>query len=397
MSVTTISKKNMMSIYFHRSGGQILPLTVTAVHENDVGAIQVFLKKPDRIALRFTYCQVWVSLIRAIKGSYWHSSDRMWSVPLTMDSVEALQKVFRGERLVCDPAIEPYFKIAADIEAARHEMRLRNFSHLTIKAYLSSLRGFMEFFQPRHPRELSNQDIRRYLLHLIENKNLASSSVNQAINAMKFLYGEVYRQPLAMDDIPRPKRPKRLPVPLSREELRRLFDAKVNLKHKALLMVAYSGGLRVGEVVRLKPGDIESDRMLIRVRSGKREKDRYTLLGKTALNALREYMYKERGENWLFPGQQNGHHLSKRTAEEIFMDAARTAGINKHVTFHSLRHSFASHLLEDGVDLRVIQELLGHESLKTTEIYLHVAHQRIQQVQSPVDRLNAGGARPNDR
>jgi integrase/recombinase XerD len=357
------------------------------VKEGGDRAIRLHLKDPERIGVRLPYHESWVNLLRTIPGSYWHSSERLWSVPVSIESLMALRNAFPSDQLVFEPSLESYLKSIVDLERARRELRLRNYSHKTIKSYLSCLRIFVDFFRPRHVRELVESDIRRYLLYLIEKRQLASSSVNQTINAIQFLYHEVYRQPVTMRGIPRPKRSKRLPVPLSRQELKRLFDAKSNIKHKALLMLAYSGGLRVGEVVALRPEDVDSDRMMLRIRGGKGAKDRYTLLGNAALETLRRYWRKDRPTRWLFPGQKPDRHLSVRSAEEIFEDACRAAGITKHATFHSLRHSFASHLLEDGVDLRAIQELMGHVSLKTTEVYLHVTKRRIQQIHSPVDRL----------
>jgi site-specific recombinase XerD len=161
-----------------------------------------------------------------------------------------------------------------------------------------------------------------------------------------------------------------------------------NLKHKALLMVAYSAGLRVGEVVRLKVSDIDSGRMQIRVTAGKEEKDRYTLLAETALAVLREYFKLYRPKEWLFSGKSMTDHLSERSAQHVFKDSKTKAGITKLATFHTLHHSFATHLLEDGVDIRFIQELLGHSSIEITERYTHVTQKGMERVKSPLDRLN---------
>ena len=279
-------------------------------------------------------------------------------------------------------------------ETFRREMRLRGLSQQTIKSYQSCVRSFVKYFSPRHPRELDVEDIRAYLLFLLEKKKLASSTVNQVFNAIRFLYVELYKRPWTLRDIPRPHRPKRLPVVLSQDELRRIFGAKENPKHKAILMVAYSGGLRLGEVVRLKPEDIDSGRGMIFVRGGKGEKDRYTLLGQAALEVLRAYWRMQGGGEWLFPGQRAGEHLSKRSAEAIFTGALQSSGIRKGASFHSLRHAFATHLLEAGVDIRYIQELLGHSSLKTTEIYIHVTQKQVRQIRSPIDQMFRDEKRP---
>ncbi len=181
------------------------------------------------------------------------------------------------------------------------------------------------------------------------------------------------------------KQPQQLPRILSREEIAKMFKVTTFLKHKALLVTADSAGLRVGEVVRLKVSDIDSKRMTICVTAGKGAKDRDTLLSDTGLTVLREYFRAFKPKDWLFPGEDHGDHLSERAAQEVFRDAKERAGIVKPATFHTLRHSFATHLLEDGVDMRYIQELLGHGSIETTERYTHVTARGMQKVKSPLD------------
>jgi site-specific recombinase XerD len=274
-------------------------------------------------------------------------------------------------------------------EVLRQELTLRNYSHKTISAYTSSLRRFAAYFAPRHPRELLATDIRKYLLHLIEDEKMAASTINQVLNALRFLYVELYKKPFVVGPIPRPKKPKRLLVVLSLEEVRRIFRVVRNPKHRCLLMVTYSGGLRVSEVIRLKPEDIDETRMLIYVRQGKRQKDRYTLLGKATLVELKKYWKQFPPEDWVFPGDRESGYLSRESAQKIFKGAARKAGITKLVSIHSLRHSFATHLLEAGVDLRYIQELLGHASSKTTEIYTHVSNRVMGQIANPIDKISS--------
>jgi len=220
---------------------------------------------------------------------------------------------------------------------------------------------------------------------LIENKQLASATVNQVFNALRFLYVDLYKMPFKIGNIPRPKKDKQLPVILSREEVMSILGNIENHKHKALLMLIYSAGLRVGEVVRLRISDIDSDRKLIYLKSAKGKKDRYSLLSDTALENLRIYYRMYKPKNYLFEGFKENEHLSERSVQEVFKRAVRQAGIRKHVTVHSLRHSFATHLLESGVDLRYIQEVLGHASSKTTEIYTHVSHQKLGQIINPLD------------
>jgi integrase/recombinase XerD len=272
------------------------------------------------------------------------------------------------------------------------ELRLRNYSPKTIKAYRSCIRSFVNYFSPHHPRELTNEQIRTYLDYLLTVRKATAGSVNQVLNALRFLYVELYKRPLKLGDIPRPKKIKKLPPVLSEEEVARILKAATNLKHKCLLMLTYSGGLRVGEVVRLKPSDIDGERRLIHVHFGKGKKERYTLLGESTLDLMRKYWKQDRPKEWLFPGDRECGYLSERSAEQIFSDAAKTAEIQKKVSIHSLRHSFATHLLEAGVDLRTIQELLGHSSIKTTEIYTHVTRKTVDRIINPIDRIFPKGS-----
>ncbi|HZK34361.1 MAG: tyrosine-type recombinase/integrase [Caldicoprobacterales bacterium] len=188
-------------------------------------------------------------------------------------------------------------------------------------------------------------------------------------------------------DLERPKKEKKLPEILSKNEISKLLKAVKNLKHKAILYLVYSAGLRVGEVVKLKPTDIDSDRMLIHIIQGKGKKDRYTILSETALSILRQYVKVYKPEHWLFPGQHPDKHLTERSVQKVFDNARIDAKIRKDVSVHNLRHSFATHLLEGGVNLRYIQELLGHSSSKTTEIYTHVTQKNLSNIISPLDTI----------
>ena len=278
------------------------------------------------------------------------------------------------------------------VETLRQELRLRNYSPKTIKGYTSCVRRFIRYFLPLHPRELTGKDIRGYLLHLSDQLHLAPASVNQALNAIRFLYVELYHRPIVLEGIPRPQREKKLPVVLSKEEILRLFEVTPNLKHKILLMVCYSGGLRVSELVGLKPESLDAARGLIHVQGGKGRKDRYTILSKLVAEAIRDYLLEFRPRYWLFEGERRGKTYSVRSAEAVFEQAVKRAGIKKDVSIHSLRHSFATHLLESGVSLRCIQELLGHQSSKTTEIYTHVSERVLGSIRSPIDEILGGAS-----
>ncbi len=271
-------------------------------------------------------------------------------------------------------------------EVLRQELKLRNYSYKTLKAYRSCLRSFIRYFSPRHPRELTGEDVRKYLLYLIEEEGLTVGSINQVFNAIRFLYVELYKMPLLLYGIPRPLKEEKLPTILSEEEVMRILNVVHNLKHKTILMLIYSAGLRVGESVRLKISDIDSQRMLIHLRGAKERKDRYTLLSEAALEQLRAYYKVYKPKEYLFEGVSGRIHISERSVQHVFKRAAAAARIRKPVSVHSLRHSFATHLLESGVDLRYIQELLGHSRSETTEIYTHVSKRSLGKIVNPLDR-----------
>ncbi len=275
-----------------------------------------------------------------------------------------------------------------DLEVFRRELRIRNYSQKTISAYTSSVGSFLTFFAGRSGQDLAEDDVRRYLFYLLEDEGLSGASVNQIFNALRFLFVEVYQKPLVIGSLPRPKKEKKLPSVLSQEEVRRLLGSIENVKHKTMMMLAYSAGLRVGELVRLRPEDIDVDRRLIHIRGGKGKKDRVTLLSTKALDQLKIYQNEYGNGVWLFEGVIRGRPYAERSAQAVFQEAIEKAGIKKAVSIHSLRHSFATHMLEQGIDLRYVQVLLGHESSKTTEIYTHVSTKALGKIISPLDLLD---------
>lgn len=279
-----------------------------------------------------------------------------------------------------------------ELERLRLELRLRGYSPRTIKVYLAHVSAYQRTL--RVPaEEAGEEEIRRHLVDLVERKRVSRSYLNQSVSAIKFLYRNVFRAPTAMDGLPRPRGERKLPQVLSRDEILRLIATPRNPKHRILLLLAYSAGLRVSEVVRLRVDDIESDRGLIRVRGGKGRKDRYTTLSPLVLEALRDYWRVFRPRPFLFPGQRPGRHLTARSAQKVLDRARRCAGIREGVSMHTLRHSFATHLLEDGTDLRYVQELLGHRRPETTMIYTHVTQKDLTRIRSPLDNMTQHHAR----
>lgn len=266
------------------------------------------------------------------------------------------------------------------------DLRVRNYSPRTIDTYVRCVRQLAEHFS-KSPDQLGPEHIRGYQVFLVEKKRVSFEVLNQTVCALRFLFRVTLRRHVVVDRIAYARRAKKLPVVLSPEEVARLLGAIPNAKHHAIVSTLYATGVRLGEVQKLGVADIDSKRMVIRIAGGKGRKHRYVSLAPGLLDLLRNYYRGARPQRWLFPGPDPDRPLSRDTIQKIVRTAARRAGLTKRVTPHVLRHSYATHLLESGVDLRTIQMLLGHGSLKTTTIYAHVSPERVQSTQSPFDRL----------
>jgi len=266
------------------------------------------------------------------------------------------------------------------------ELQRRNYSSGTIRLYIRHVAEFAQHFH-RSPDQLGAEEIRQYQLFLSQEKRLAWSTYKQVVCALRFFYAKTLKRPFLPEDIPFPRTAQQLPLILSREEVARILTAPQHLKSRALLMTVYAAGLRRSEVARLRLRDIDSARMTITVYQGKGQKDRVVMLSPVLLETLRQYWQHCRPKEWLFPGDNPGQPISGNDVFMVFRNAVRHAGISKKVCPHSLRHSFATHLLESGTDLRTIQILLGHRSLKTTSRYLHVSQQHVRETASPLDSL----------
>ncbi|MBN2790360.1 MAG: tyrosine-type recombinase/integrase [Candidatus Delongbacteria bacterium] len=264
-------------------------------------------------------------------------------------------------------------------------LKLKNYSKATIKSYGHCFDLFLEHFKNVDINNLTKDDITSFLIKEHE-KGLSYGYQNQIINAIKFYYEKVLKQKRELYDIPRAKRPQKLPVVFSEEEVLKLIGSIDNLKHKSILYLIYSAGLRISEAVNMKIADIDSKRNVVIVRGGKGKKDRTTLLSEKLLLMLRKYYVQFRPKDFLFEGE-NGGQYSIKSIQNVFNRALTRSGIRKKATVHSLRHSFATHLLEHGTDLRYIQQLLGHNSSKTTEIYTHITKKGMDKIKSPLDNL----------
>ena len=273
------------------------------------------------------------------------------------------------------------------LQQFRDYLSASRYSPSTIQSYCDAVSTFFRFFSTKAISEIDNQDVITFNNAYILHHKLSASFQNQVINGLKLFYQVVQNKRITINLICRPRREKRLPNVLSKEEVKLILEAPTNVKHRALLSLTYACGLRAGEVLRLTFQDIESDRNLIRIRQAKGKKDRIVPISPKILGMLREYYKIFKPTRWLFEGQFPGTPYSERSFQQVIQQAVKKVGIQKPVTLHWLRHSYATHLLESGTDLRYIQKLLGHSSSKTTEIYTHVSTKSIQQIRSPFDDL----------
>jgi len=267
------------------------------------------------------------------------------------------------------------------------DLQIRGYAPGTCEDYLSAVKNFVRFFK-RPPDELTLEHINQYQLHLTRERNVSWSHFNVVVCALRFFYKVTLQKDWEVKRIPYRKAGRKLPEILSQEQIVRFFTSIPNLKHRAVLMTMYAAGVRVSEALHLRPSDIDSSRMVLRIEQGKGRKDRYTLLSPLLLEILREYWKIARPKTWLFPTRDQDKPLSRRSIQKVIRKACEVAGLGKTVRSHSLRHAFATHLMEQGVNIRIIQTLLGHRSLRSTEIYTHVSRTHLQDTKSPLDQLS---------
>jgi integrase/recombinase XerD len=266
------------------------------------------------------------------------------------------------------------------------DMQLKGLTSKTQNIYLREVRNYAKYFG-KSPEELGEEELREYLLYLLNERKLAKGTYRFYYQGLKFLYKHTLKREEVVEKIRCPRGKKKLPVVLDLAEVKTLLSVMENLKHRAILTITYSAGLRISETARLKVSDIDSKRMMVRVQQGKGGKDRYSILSKTALECLRQYWRAYHPTEWLFEGQKEGAHVCISSIPQVFLEAKERAGITKPASPHTLRHSFATHLIEGGTSLHHVQLLLGHRSPTTTTVYLHVSRMNLAQVTSPLDSI----------
>lgn len=365
----------------------------------------LFHRDTNCIAIRFTKDWELISLVKLLPAVAFSKTHSCWYVPAELVKINDIFNLFKGKAWVDYTALRQT-KTSADIpgkntqttihtlnihqanclNALSEKLSIKGYSPSTKKTYLSQFKSFLQFHQDTHPADLGEQEIKDYILNVIEKRSLSRSTQNQAINAIKFYFEKVLHQERKIYSLERPLKEKRLPQVLNQEEVLSIFNQITNLKHKVMLMLIYAAGLRRSELLNLRTGDIDMHRCAVFIRGGKGKKDRQSILSKTLLPYLTDYLLRYHPSFWLFEGSP-GVPYSASSLQKILGKAVAKAGIRKDVKLHSLRHSFATHMLESGVSTRYIQVLLGHESSKTTEIYTHVANFGIDRITSPLDTI----------
>ena len=337
------------------------------------------------IFIAFPYSAELLSAFRErFPSAKWSKSRKMWYLP----DLPAIRKILKmapeeyGSRLIAK--IHPVNHAA--FQQFIQQLVLKAYSENTIRMYTSEFAQLLIALKSHSAETLTPEKLKSYFLYCVEKLRMKETQMNGRINAVKFYYEQVLHRPKMFFDIPRPKTPLTLPRMLSKTEVKRLFNAVENRKHLLMLQLCYGMGLRVSEVVQLRLQDLDTDLMQVLIKGAKGKKDRYVNLPEQVLPLLQSYYQEYTPTEWLFEGQFGGQY-SKGGVQQVFKRAMKKAGITKNIGIHGLRHSYATHLLENGADLRLIQELLGHQNIKTTQVYTHVTNSTRKKVKSPLDSL----------
>ena len=336
------------------------------------------------IFIRFKYDAKLNERVNKLTGVKWSASKKAWYVP----DVLVFRKKFGLEAapsskdvlLQIDPVNQPAFQTFIET------LQLKAYSENTIKTYRNEFAQLLYVLKNNNVNELDALRLRSYFLYCINILKLSENTLHSRINAIKFYFEQVLKREKFFFEIPRPKKPSILPKVISTKDIKRLFEVTINLKHNTMLKLCYGMGLRLSEIINIKITDIDSANMQVLIEKSKGKKDRYVNLPESILKQLRDYYIEYKPKKYLFEGQY-GDQYSSRSVQKVFTDALKKAKINKVIGIHGLRHSFATHLLESGTDIRFIQEILGHNDMKTTLRYTHVSQKNIRNIKSPLDTL----------
>ncbi|HTC00950.1 MAG TPA: tyrosine-type recombinase/integrase [Ferruginibacter sp.] len=350
----------------------------------------IFHRGQSRIVVQFAPDVLWNARIKAVAGAKWSQSLKAWTIPDTTENRTRCKLPINNVEIqtIKTSATQLSKNNKEQLAKFLQYLQLKAYSASTVRTYRNEFIPFLQLLDNIPAQDLEPKHLQRYLVHCFK-EGLKENSIHSRINALKFYYEQVLKKEKMFFEIPRPKKTLQLPKLLNEDELYKLFNALSNKKHKAMLFTAYSAGLRVSEIVNLKIRDIDSQRMQIFIERAKGKKDRYVNLSPILLDILRKYIatYLPRPKEYLFESEQTHTAYPTRTVQQIFTNAKNKAGIKKEVGIHSLRHSFATHLLDKGTDIRYIKDLLGHFDIKTTERYLHVSKQKLVNIISPLDDL----------
>jgi integrase/recombinase XerD len=373
----------------------------------------------SRIALKFSYDNELIRIVKELPDAHWSAGNKYWHFSDSPDVISLLLKAFSGKANVDYSSIKTNlaekirlkkeeeekqrieinsFRVGvrlpllsktgeADIEKYRRWMEANRYPDSTIQTYTSMMEKFLRFMSPKEARECTSEDLIRMINEFILPNRLSYSFQNQMISSVKKFYGNIYKSVIDPGKLDRPRSRHRLPNVLSKEDVKKIVTVLANEKHRVMLSLIYACGLRRSELLELIPSDIERGRMLLRIRQSKGFKDRIVPLSERSIGMLNSYIEHYKPVKYLFEGQWPGEMYSASSLEKVLKNACKRAGLRKEVSLHWLRHSYATHLLESGTDIKFIQELLGHKSSRTTEIYLHITTKSLQKIRSPFDDL----------
>ncbi len=331
--------------------------------------------------------------IKAWPTSYFHYDQKLWSVVYTQENMNRLRQILAPNLLIKELGIAQSMPQATIdkahvplVHALEQKLLLKAYSASTIRNYKSNFCQFLHYFSTRAIDQLTVEEVEHFLAYLVKKYHISSAKQNALVNSIKAYYEHVLGRERIYYDIQRPKKAQELPGVLSKQEVKRLINQPKNLKHRAMLYTVYSSGLRSKELLQLRVVDVHSDDGYLFIKAAKGKKDRQSLLSPLLLKVLRQYYREYKPSYWLFEGQ-SGEQYSASSLAKVFRRAAQQSGLSPWATLHSLRHSFATHLVQNGVNLRIIQSLLGHASPKTTEIYTHISLAMQKEIESPLDSL----------